>query len=173
MVRNSQQIRVVFFTFSTSNHNYSHTRLLAVLVVFFTFSTSNHNRLYVNQKLQSVVFFTFSTSNHNPPASCSLPSVVVFFTFSTSNHNIAIVYNWTKKLYSLRFLHQTTTSVHSVKESMGCILYVFYIKPQQMWDVIKKADVVFFTFSTSNHNLCESTFYKTVNYDMISQYEVA
>ena len=121
-----------------------------------------------------VVFFTFSTSNHNHSLAMHCSTFVVFFTFSTSNHNLTVCPSISSWLYSLRFLHQTTTCrwlwwlgfscilyVFYIKPQLlgsshfrhyRCILYVFYIKPQLKAERIRFVDVVFFTFSTSNHN---------------------
>ena len=57
-------------------------------------------------------------------------SGVVYRTIPTSNHNSQMLFAFSKVLYIVLFLHQTTT-FHSVyAKCRGCISYYSYIKPQ-------------------------------------------
>ena len=55
-------------------------------------------------------------------------------------------------LYTLRFLHQTTTTRRITSQCIRCISCVFYIKPQLPTCRIVLLTVVYLAFSTSNHN---------------------
>ena len=55
-------------------------------------------------------------------------------------------------LYIFRFLHQTTTSPFPLLAYQSCISFVFYIKPQPYPYRHIYSDVVYLSFSTSNHN---------------------
>ena len=121
---------VVYPIFSTSNHNQLGRGLFLGRVVYPIFSTSNHN---VNKTLLSelsVVYPIFSTSNHNVKSDVNVSSLVVYPIFSTSNHNRCYSVGKCCKLYILSFLHQTTTLVTGCISKVGCISYLFYIKPQ-------------------------------------------
>ncbi len=56
---------------------------------------------------------------------------VVSYFISTSNHNFRRPYVIFIKLYLISFLHQTTTRAHHLFRRASCILFHFYIKPQQ------------------------------------------
>ena len=55
-------------------------------------------------------------------------------------------------LYIFRFLHQTTTALIFPFLSCCCISFVFYIKPQLCLYAYHQLQVVYLSFSTSNHN---------------------
>ena len=55
-------------------------------------------------------------------------------------------------LYLIEILHQTTTYIREAETLRRCILSKFYIKPQLRHDRSKKAHVVSYRNSTSNHN---------------------
>ena len=101
--------------------------------------------------------------------------VVVYLSFPTSNHNSIIFVLYHTALYIFRFLHQTTTGQHKqqvhiglyifrflhqtttinvyVIDTIGCISFVSYIKPQHLEQVPFSALVVYLSFPTSNHNM--------------------
>ena len=53
----------------------------------------------------------------------------------------------------ISFLHQTTTGEPSCAWQCHCLLSLFYIKPQHDGRATDKNLIVFYLFSTSNHNL--------------------
>ena len=105
--------------------------------------------------------------------------VVVYLSFPTSNHNSIIFVLYHTALYIFRFLHQTTTGQHKqqvhiglyifrflhqtttinvyVIDTIGCISFVSYIKPQHLEQVPFSALVVYLSFPTSNHNCYVNT----------------
>ena len=100
--------------------------------------------------------------------------IVVSYSCSTSNHNMTGVYSRNQLLYLIRVLHQTTTAgqnriqrkrlylirvLHQTTTKQrgrgnvdGCILFVFYIKPQLGTECREADTVVSYSCSTSNHN---------------------
>ena len=72
---------IVFYLFSTSNHNASHRYTFIDGIVFYLFSTSNHNLHVSWHQSQKIVFYLFSTSNHNPLAVMSAPTLLSFISF--------------------------------------------------------------------------------------------
>ena len=55
-------------------------------------------------------------------------------------------------LYLIPFLHQTTTKDAMTTNTKCCILFHFYIKPQQLLFTFSSKTVVSYSISTSNHN---------------------
>ena len=78
--------------------------------------------------------------------------VVVLYLHSTSNHNSCALMMWSKMLYYIFILHQTTTVHHEWLHSKGCIISSFYIKPQLITPANCLQPVVLYLHSTSNHN---------------------
>ena len=101
-------------------------------------------------------------------------SSVVSYSISTSNHNAVYCFLSLSVLYLIPFLHQTTTQQKKNVSRSGCILFHFYIKPQQgTWyhnvfvccilfhfyikpqpcaQPKNPCSVVSYSISTSNHN---------------------
>ena len=104
-----------------------------------------------------VVSYSISTSNHNLMQIQSVFSIVVSYSISTSNHNRELNAIYEPLLYLIPFLHQTTTLVSRAIAKLGCILFHFYIKPQQAGGSRHKSGVVSYSISTSNHNLYQNT----------------
>ena len=77
---------------------------------------------------------------------------VVFYCFPTSNHNWIETIADIRGLYSIVFLHQTTTLKRFIRLLFSCILLFSYIKPQRSLCAEKSLSVVFYCFPTSNHN---------------------
>ena len=77
---------------------------------------------------------------------------VVSYWISTSNHNENQNSLFDFVLYLIEFLHQTTTLIRLSLPLLSCILLNFYIKPQQIMQVISRSHVVSYWISTSNHN---------------------
>ncbi len=58
---------------------------------------------------------------------------VVSYLYSTSDHNIRPIQRPAAVLYLISILHQTTTQRQLSSFSTGCILSLFYIRPQRRW----------------------------------------
>ena len=143
-------------------------------VVSYRNSTSNHNNLPERWYRWPVVSYRNSTSNHNVSVDIPMEAGVVSYRNSTSNHNctgchstpealylIEILHQTTTKarrnttlsvLYLIEILHQTTTLAMSFRNTWGCILSKFYIKPQHPQRHFVILWVVSYRNSTSNHN---------------------
>ena len=187
-------------------------------IVFYLYSTSNHNRRSHRSTRRGIVFYLYSTSNHNVGSGLSDGVTIVFYLYSTSNHNrnygykqypslsfisilhqtttltysvcgeqelsfISILHQTTtgadeeilssdcllslfyikpqlacarrdkKKLSFISILHQTTTSTSRALRKKDCLLSLFYIKPQQRPLLNDLFAIVFYLYSTSNHNV--------------------
>ena len=79
----------------------------------------------------SVVSYLDSTSNHNEVKPISITFEVVSYLDSTSNHNLYCNSIVIGGLYHIWILHQTTTVEINNKDYSSCIIFGFYIKPQQ------------------------------------------
>ncbi len=122
---------VVFYLCSTSNHNSVITRPSCPYVVFYLCSTSNHNRKRQHiMKGVGCILFVFYIK---PQLTYKVDflDVVVFYLCSTSNHNNPALAMSGGALYFICVLHQTTTMKIIRTPWISCILFVFYIKPQQ------------------------------------------
>ena len=133
--------------------------------------------MLISLLLWQVVSYSISTSNHNHYFLYQMFATVVSYSISTSNHNRFNVTLITLALYLIPFLHQTTTIplcgisynccilfhfyikpqqcyiyLHS---RFGCILFHFYIKPQHTKIMPLCQIVVSYSISTSNHNGCD------------------
>ena len=102
-------VRVVSYRNSTSNHNSRPIRCRSRCVVSYRNSTSNHNLFTINCQRFSVVSYRNSTSNHNTGYEVLNVGGVVSYRNSTSNHNKPVSRAYTKGLYLIEILHQTTT----------------------------------------------------------------
>ena len=100
-----------------------------------------------------VVSYRNSTSNHNRFSWALNTGSVVSYRNSTSNHNNPVEYGELTGLYLIEILHQTTTFAMSFRNTWGCILSKFYIKPQPLDNKECRRNVVSYRNSTSNHNL--------------------
>ena len=145
-----------------------------VSVVSYSISTSNHNRDEGDFESSFVVSYSISTSNHNYVASLSCMPELYLIPFlhqtTTQEHreiNVMVLYlipflhqtttnvsfiPWLARLYLIPFLHQTTTATLSSVAFFCCILFHFYIKPQQHVALDVEHLVVSYSISTSNHN---------------------
>ena len=126
-----KQFHIVFYLYSTSNHNNYCARFQCEAIVFYLYSTSNHNPNEYKTKSIIIVFYLYSTSNHN-----SAISLAIFAILSS----ICILHQTTTKtdatlgvrvLSSICILHQTTTPSSGEYSWYHCLLSVFYIKPQR------------------------------------------
>ncbi len=164
---------VVFYCFPTSNHNviYGLFFFIKLYSIVFLHQTTTHTTkdgqriscilLFSYIKPQpspfmlttsEVVFYCFPTSNHNRTYSASMRRTVVFYCFPTSNHNKNFCSIAAIGLYSIVFLHQTTTYHRNHTHPICCILLFSYIKPQPSVTTNTNTLVVFYCFPTSNHN---------------------
>ena len=78
---------------------------------------------------------------------------VVYRPFPTSNHNCSLICLRLRRLYIVRFLHQTTTALLKCPPRPSCISSVSYIKPQLVRCISQQNSVVYRPFPTSNHNI--------------------
>ena len=123
----------------------------------------------------SVVYLLIPTSNHNVWQQINYLGYVVYLLIPTSNHNFLSYQYWLVALYIFWFLHQTTTLKPRNLQSLCCISFDSYIKPQHIFVVwypipscisfdsyIKPQHdseagiyhiVVYLLIPTSNHNL--------------------
>ena len=104
------ELNVVSYRNSTSNHNIRGGMSRAASVVSYRNSTSNHNNGFAIKLATPVVSYRNSTSNHNHPKIGSEPRLVVSYRNSTSNHNLMSAQAFMMKLYLIEILHQTTTA---------------------------------------------------------------
>ena len=145
---------IVFYLYSTSNHNCIIVLRLGEPIVFYLYSTSNHNLHPLPWWVLCIVFYLYSTSNHNTFFSYSSVSCIVFYLYSTSNHNWKADPAHAEPLYSIFILHQTTTCVSRGTEPT--LLYSIFILHQTTtlakWSSMR-LKIVFYLYSTSNHNV--------------------
>ena len=145
-------MQVVYRTIPTSNHNLFSTIGVAVFVVYRTIPTSNHNAPLQRESQPLVVYRTIPTSNHNCRPSrplCLLLYIVLFLHQTTTS--LSSIRKWSE-LYIVLFLHQTTTLRGEAYLEQGCISYYSYIKPQPGMLLPISCTVVYRTIPTSNHN---------------------
>ena len=106
------------------------TKCQNIKVVSYSISTSNHNTKDFKEYIIRVVSYSISTSNHNKKL-FGLPDLTLYLI--PFLHQTTTVY-WKQvlpgELYLIPFLHQTTTIYHAVPLLDCCILFHFYIKPQ-------------------------------------------
>ena len=69
--------------------------------------------------------------------SAKIACVVVSYRNSTSNHNFGGSPVAPGALYLIEILHQTTTMFYTTPFALRCILSKFYIKPQQLFALVK------------------------------------
>ena len=120
--------------------------------VFYLYSTSNHNQQMVSKdevELYSISILHQTTTLYvGSDSKRSLYSISILH--QTTTHKEYWLHK--KALYSISILHQTTTNWGSTHPSYYCILSVFYIKPQLYWGFELPKRIVFYQYSTSNHN---------------------
>ena len=99
-------------------------------IVFYLYSTSNHNPFSISSSRIEIVFYLYSTSNHNFLKEIinmqSLYSIFILHQTTTQGQGDGT----DRGLYSIFILHQTTTNLCFSCLSLYCILSLFYIKPQ-------------------------------------------
>ena len=103
-------------------------------------STSNHNSPASGANVGSIVLYLCSTSNHNYLITTSFAILIVLYLCSTSNHNTYASALKSPKLSYISVLHQTTTTVVKLEVNEDCLISLFYIKPQRIAVVIRRAN---------------------------------
>ena len=101
----------------------------------------------------AIVFYLYSTSNHNLydyVRSCALLSFISILHHTTTRLERL---TQTLKLSFISILHETTTAEKWVTAEVHCLLSLFYIKPQQPRAFSIASRIVFYLYSTSNHNV--------------------
>ncbi len=99
-------------------------------IVFYLFSTSNHNCFTLPVLKSIIVFYLFSTSNHNLQSYLQILNKLSFISFlhQTTTEDVVIIGE--VRLSFISFLHQTTTFCGYDGHVTYCLLSLFYIKPQ-------------------------------------------
>ena len=101
-----------------------------------------------------VVIYPISTSNHNWAVEDGNTSELLSIRFlHQTTTTLKVLYTFLK-LLSIRFLHQTTTCAFNTPITRCCYLSDFYIKPQLICKEGLLLSVVIYPISTSNHNDC-------------------
>ena len=124
---------VVSYSISTSNHNIRELKQFSDLVVSYSISTSNHNalaQLTIIGKLYLIPFLHQTTTLGYCFIKGSLLYLIPFLHQTTTN--VARM-RPAPSLYLIPFLHQTTTPPTPTNAPCRCILFHFYIKPQQVF----------------------------------------
>ena len=85
--KRGELVTVVYYSISTSNHNFVDSDQLRINVVYYSISTSNHNTFAFDADFCKVVYYSISTSNHNLAKAFEMVLAVVYYSISTSNHN--------------------------------------------------------------------------------------
>ena len=119
-----------------------------ILFVFYIKPQLPHPRASILPCCILFVFYIKPQPYTSPTSSLS----VVSYSCSTSNHNTRPERPKHNLLYLIRVLHQTTTTRTDTGLWAGCILFVFYIKPQPNSSHLSNSCVVSYSCSTSNHN---------------------
>ena len=121
---------VVSYRNSTSNHNSGTTTPNSALVVSYRNSTSNHNQNTRSIGRSIVVSYRNSTSNHNRGRTlCGICELYLIEILHQTTTVRKYVFSYIM-LYLIEILHQTTTQSTIDRNTAGCILSKFYIKPQ-------------------------------------------
>ena len=126
----SYSISVVYLLIPTSNHNFTHSLVVAPEVVYLLIPTSNHNSLL------KIKFFI----------------LLYIFWFLHQTTTLLRSLRLVLPLYIFWFLHQTTTYCLNITDVDRCISFDSYIKPQLTPPNRVKAGVVYLLIPTSNHN---------------------
>ena len=123
------------------------------LVVLYFYSTSNHNFYLHLQRAHDVVLYSYSTSNHNYVQRQKYEKMLCYILILHQTTTSPFVVKKSCLLCYISILHQTTTT--SIDEAMtqGCVIFLFYIKPQHKRIRYVVKYVVLYFYSTSNHNL--------------------
>ena len=164
---------VVFYLCSTSNHNCSLRwrslgllsfifvlhQTTTILAISFSFFCCLLSLFYIKPQLTEldakayeVVFYLCSTSNHNPGGVLSPLSLLSFIFVLHQTTTLWSSKSTDKWLSFIFVLHQTTTQWPTLRLRQGCLLSLFYIKPQLFTKEMILIRVVFYLCSTSNHN---------------------
>ena len=132
MVRNARLARCILFHFYIKPQQISQTGS-PDYVVSYSISTSNHNsdkffqfffRLYL-------IPFLHQTTTWSAMKGNNLPLYLIPFLHQTTTWSAMKGNNL--PLYLIPFLHQTTTCICFIRRRQSCILFHFYIKPQQFF----------------------------------------
>ena len=131
-------------------------------VVYLLIPTSNHNLPTIPKMTMQVVYLLIPTSNHNLYDTFQPYPIVVYLLIPTSNHNPPHQSSSRYLLYIFWFLHQTTTRRVVPRQTVRCISFDSYIKPQRFTSLEVVTRVVYLLIPTSNHNLYWVNFWVSV-----------
>ena len=166
---------IVFYLYSTSNHNQllltmAVTLLYSIFILHQTTTMENQQRrklsLYsifiLHQTTTSLIFRCIPVSLYSIFILHQTTTSIELAIGETSLYSIFILHQTTtlllrrttrQPLYSIFILHQTTTFFASSHFACHCILSLFYIKPQHAFRLSSEQFIVFYLYSTSNHNI--------------------
>ena len=144
----------ILFHFYIKPQQYVTIRLYIFCCILFHFYIKPQQRLRRSPQVRSCILFHFYIKPQRADGNND-QIAVVSYSISTSNHNNWGFYLICHKLYLIPFLHQTTTRIKISQNDLRCILFHFYIKPQQVAKSTRSSEVVSYSISTSNHNVCE------------------
>ncbi len=150
----------------------------------------------VRMKTAPVVLYFYSTSNHNTPSHLDGFTRLCYISILHQTTTcwkirrrsgklcyISILHQTTTgpdrqpvraELCYISILHQTTTVLPDAYLGLGCVIFLFYIKPQRYPMHKGSLSVVLYFYSTSNHNMVSAIvvrhrvvlyFYSTSNHN--------
>ena len=127
---------VVYLSFSTSNHNYVTQTFYSGGLYIFHFLHQTTTKMELMRTLCGCISFIFYIKPQLPNWNTTYYRVV-YLSFSTSNHNMRVLRPFAEELYIFHFLHQTTTFLMLPALQTSCISFIFYIKPQLLFNAAK------------------------------------
>ena len=107
-------------------------RSLFILIVFYLFSTSNHNLVRVKVREDKLSFISFLHQTTTLRSCSSFSMVLSFISFLHQTTTWRTYCIMVRGLSFISFLHQTTTNHPCLKVPLNCLLSLFYIKPQRI-----------------------------------------
>ena len=156
---------VVYRSIPTSNRNSwsAKTSRSLLYIVLFLHQTATYYSRYAKgisciSFYKRVLFFRFvvyrsiPTSNRNGALANKPLGRVVYRSIPTSNRNRSSLSILTYSLYIVLFLHQTATTQHVDNQTISCISFYSYIKPQRAARSYITLHVVYRSIPTSNRN---------------------
>ena len=146
-------VKVVSYRNSTSNHNAQFSLVVGEMLYLIEIlhqTTTAHKDLWDDFTLYLIEILHQTTTFMNLDRfSVRLYLIEILHQTTTSADSPLFCYT----LYLIEILHQTTTLAMSFRNTWGCILSKFYIKPQLSRIRSYSAIVVSYRNSTSNHNV--------------------
>ena len=117
-----------------------YANLLLRRVVYLSFSTSNHNLLNASGLANQLYIFHFLHQTTTMATICAQLISLYIFHFLHQTTTLSRLRIKFFLLYIFHFLHQTTTLSYIVPARRCCISFIFYIKPQLLLDGRRATD---------------------------------